>query len=220
LAAYLLGALEPDEVAELERHVEGCVECRAELRWLRPAVSILPESVDPLDPPAGLRERILTEARSDLPPAAASERRPLFARRWSRPAGWRLAAGLAAAVLLVAVVGGYALRGGSGEPGGTTTVATGKPPGVTAKMVQRGDTATLRLANVRSLPEDRVLEAWVQRDGEVAPVRGLFVPDREGNATTTIPDMRGVEAVMVTAEPQGGSTAPTSKPMVRIAVPQ
>ena len=32
LAAYLLGALEPGEAAELERHLAGCAECRAELR--------------------------------------------------------------------------------------------------------------------------------------------------------------------------------------------
>ncbi len=31
LAAYMLGALEPDEAAELERHLEGCERCRAEM---------------------------------------------------------------------------------------------------------------------------------------------------------------------------------------------
>jgi anti-sigma factor RsiW len=32
IAAYLLGALEPGEAAELERHVAGCAECEDELR--------------------------------------------------------------------------------------------------------------------------------------------------------------------------------------------
>jgi anti-sigma-K factor RskA len=82
------------------------------------------------------------------------------------------------------------------------------------RMVREGDAATLRLANVHDLPPDRVLEAWVRRDGEVEPVRGLFVPDRRGRASAMIPDMQGVDAVMVTAEPRGGSEAPTSAPMV------
>ena len=33
-----------------------------------------------------------------------------------------------------------------------------------------------------------------------------------------IPDMHGVEAVMVTSEPEGGSEAPTSAPIVIVAV--
>jgi anti-sigma-K factor RskA len=77
-----------------------------------------------------------------------------------------------------------------------------------------GDSGTLRLANVDPMPPNRVLEAWVQRDGDVSPVRGLFVPDRDGRATAMIPDMHGVEAVMVTSEPAGGSAAPTSSPLV------
>ena len=50
LAAYLLDALEPGEAAELERHLAGCEECRAELEWLRPAVQLLPESVERVEP--------------------------------------------------------------------------------------------------------------------------------------------------------------------------
>ena len=86
----------------------------------------------------------------------------------------------------------------------------GAPPGQ--------DAATLRLANVHDLPPDRVLEAWVRRGGEVEPVRGLFVPDNAGRATTRIPNTRGVEVVMVTAEPRGGTEAPTSAPMVTVGM--
>jgi hypothetical protein len=87
-------------------------------------------------------------------------------------------------------------------------------------MISEGDSGTLQLANVRELPDERVLEAWVQRDGEVEPVQALFVPDRNGRASTTIGDMRGVDVVMVTTEPPGGSGSPTSSPIVTIPVPQ
>ena len=103
--------------------------------------------------------------------------------------------------------------------GGTSTIVAGKGPGVTARMIDHGDGGELHLANVRQLPDDRVLEAWVLREGEVEPVEALFVPDREGRASTELPDMEGVEEVMVTTEPEGGSEAPTGSPIVAIPVP-
>lgn len=218
VAAYVLGALEPGESAELERHLEGCADCRAELRWLRPAVDLLPEKVERVEAPAELRAKIVEQVRAEPARAAADPERRMPFARWFR--GWRPVAALGVVALMLAAVAGYAVRGGdSVDGGGATTVATGKPPAVTAKLVMEGDSATLRLANVDEMPEDKVLEAWVQRDGEVTPVKGLFVPDREGRATTTIPNMRGVEAVMVTSEPQGGSRSPTGVPMVTVEMP-
>ena len=73
---------------------------------------------------------------------------------------------------------------------------------------------------MRELPNDRVLEAWVRREGKIEPVRALFVPDPKGNASTTIGDMKGVDTVMVTTEPPGGSAAPTSTPIVTVPIPQ
>ena len=78
--------------------------------------------------------------------------------------GLRPVAGFAAAMLVVAAVAGYAIGGDSGDGGGTNTIVAGKAPGVTAKMVSEGDAGTLRLANVHQLPDDKVLEAWVQRE--------------------------------------------------------
>jgi anti-sigma-K factor RskA len=234
LAAYMLGALEPEKAAELERHADGCERCRADLRWLTPAVDALPESVQRLQSPPELRERVMAEVRADARRQGARRGRdadPGLARRaadWlqdlgSGPMGLRPVVGFAAAVLVVAAVAGLAVGGGIGggsDEGAGSTIVAGKAPGVTAKIVTEGGGGTLHLANVRQLPKERVLEAWVQRDGEVHPVRALFVPDREGRATTTIADMEGVETVMVTTEPPGGSKAPTSSPIVTIPVPQ
>lgn len=235
IAAYMLGALEPDEAAALERHAEGCERCQAEMRWLTPALDALPEGIERLQPPRELRERVMAEVRFETEPTDAPGEEPatgLFGRAaaWLRnlgsgPMGLRPVAGVAVAVLVVAAVAGYAIGGGIGDgsdgsSGGTSTVVAGKAPGITAEMVSEGDAGTLHLANVKQLPSDRVLEAWVQRDGEVEAVEALFVPDRHGRASTELPDMEGVEVVMVTAEPEGGSEAPTSSPLVTIAVPE
>jgi anti-sigma-K factor RskA len=270
LAAYMLGALEPTEVAGLERHAEGCERCRVEIRRLTPAVDALPESAARLEPPPQLRERLMAEVRADAGKAGAEdaervgvwgdddervgvrgendewvgvrgedervgvrgdnrEARPGMMDRgsaWLRhlgsgPMGLRPVVGVAVAVLVVAAVAGFAIGGGLGggsDSGVTRTVVAGKAPGVTAKMVSEGDSGRLHLANVRQLPSNRVLEAWVQHDGKVEPVEALFVPDREGRASTELPNLNGVEVVMVTAEPRGGSESPTSAPIVTVPV--
>ncbi|HEX2708811.1 MAG TPA: anti-sigma factor [Solirubrobacterales bacterium] len=231
LAAYMLGALEADEAAELERHAEDCERCRSEMRWLTAAVAALPEAVERLEPPPRLRDRVLTEVRADARAAGVktASAEGGFRRRvaaWLRrpSAGsrdWRPLAGLAAVAMVVVALSGYEIGGGGSDSGGPlSTVVSGHSPGVTAKVVREGDAGELRLADVKKLPEDRVLEAWVRRDGEVEPVKALFVPDREGNASTTIGDMRGVDLVMVTKEPTGGSQAPTSSPIVSVPIPQ
>ncbi|HEX4669494.1 MAG TPA: anti-sigma factor [Solirubrobacterales bacterium] len=232
LAAYMLGALEPERAIELERHAEGCERCRAEIRWLTPALNALPESVERVEPSGELRSRLMAEVHADAGQGASARGESRAARlgmverasSWLRdlgsgPMGLRPVAGVAVAVLVVAAVAGFAIGGGIGSGGnGGVTIPAGHAPGVTAKVVNEGDGGTLHLANVGKLPSDRVLEAWVRRDGEVEPVRALFVPDREGQASTELPDMNGVEVVMVTTEPPGGSKSPTSAPIVTIPV--
>jgi anti-sigma factor RsiW len=229
LAAYMLGALAPEEAEALERHAEGCERCRGEMVWLTPAVGALPETVQRLEPAPELRQRLMAEVRAEADPAPTVHTEAGLLRRvsaWFRrlgsgPMGLRPVAGFAAAVLVVAAVAGIAIGGGiGGGEAETSTVVAGNPPGVTAKMVSHGGEGTLQLANVHQVPNDRVLEAWVRRDGEVEPVRALFVPDSAGRASTTIADMNGVDLVMVTAEPRGGSDAPTSSPIVSVPVPQ
>jgi anti-sigma-K factor RskA len=209
LAAYALGALESGEATAFERHLEGCERCRAELRWLEPAVQSLPEAVERRQPPPGLRASLMAEVRADTRPAE----KPRY--RWN----WRPAMAFAAIVLIAAAVAGYEVgKGGGGDEGASTVVA--HEHGITVKMVREGSGGELQLANVRQLPPKKVLEAWVRREGKVEPVPALFVPDREGRAETTIADMSGVDTVMVTAEPRGGSVQPTGAPIVSVAIPQ
>ena len=218
LAAYLLGALEPGEAAALEGHLAGCEECRTELEWLRPAVQLLPDSVERVEPAPRLRQNLMEQVRAE---AESSSAAPGRAPRWS-VRGWSLRplAGLAAVMLVVAAVAAYAIgTRDSGGGGKTTTVITGHSPGVTAQMVSQGESGTLHLANLHQLPPDKVLQAWVEREGRVESARTLFVPNQDGTASATIDDMDGVSTVMVTTEPRGGSVQPTSAPIVSVSVP-
>jgi anti-sigma-K factor RskA len=216
LPAYALGALEPGEAAEMERHLAGCEACREELDWLRPAVQLLPESVERIEAPPALRARLIEQVRAEAETARAPQR----GHRW-RARGWNLrpVAGLAALALVLAGIGAYAIGGAGSDGGGATTVVTGHAPGVTAEMVRSGDSGTLHLANLDQLPRDEVLQAWVQRGDRVISAKTLFFPNPDGTASATIDDMDGVEAVMVTAEPRGGSLQPTSAPIVSVSMP-
>ena len=68
---YVLGALTEDERQILEAHLTGCRACAATVRELVRVTEGLGRAVDPRDPPASLRARVLSAARSDR--AALSE---------------------------------------------------------------------------------------------------------------------------------------------------
>jgi anti-sigma-K factor RskA len=216
LAAYALGALDADEASALERHLEGCAKCREELEWLRPAVNVLQESVERVAPPVELRGRLMQQVRAEAAGARSSGHLATPHQR-----SWRLRplAGLAALALIVAGVAAYAISDSDGGGEGATTVVTGHSPSVTAEMVRNGETGTLHLANVHQLPRDKVLQAWVQRGKRVESAKALFVPNPDGTASATIDDMDGVDTVMVTAEPRGGSVKPTSAPIISVSIP-
>jgi hypothetical protein len=94
LEAYALGALEPAERAEVERHLAGCPDCRARVRELEAAAHLLPQAlaaVSPLEPPADLERRVLAGIPAKPPPE-----RP---RRRLRPRAQVALAGLALLVV-------------------------------------------------------------------------------------------------------------------------
>ena len=219
LPAYLLGALEPGEAAELERHIGG-------LRRL-PGGAALAAAGGRAAAGDGRARRAAAQscasgssAEAALARPAPGEGRPRRAGRCSR--SWRPVVGLATVALVLAAVAGYAIRAGRvGDGGSATTVATaGRAPGVTAKVVSEGDAGDAAASpTCAQLPQDRVLEAWVRRDGQVDPGAVAVRPRQRRPRLDHDPDTRGVDVVMVTAEPPGGSASPTSVPIVTLKMP-
>lgn len=60
--SYALGALRADERQAFEAHLATCVECRREVREAAAVAEGLGRAVDPQEPPAGLRDRVLAAA--------------------------------------------------------------------------------------------------------------------------------------------------------------
>jgi len=213
ISAWIIGALEPAEAAALEEHMRTCDSCARQARWLQPATGALLESVDPIEPPPALRERVMSEVRAD-----AARRQPAESR--SRRSFWdflaRPATAMAAVAILVAGVG-FLVFGDGGDDG--TKSFTGEAPLISATLEREGDTGTLELTGLRELGGDRVYQAWVQHDDMVED-SSLFVPRSDGTATAAIPrdDLHGGDAVLVTIEPHGGSTQPTTDPLVSVDI--
>lgn len=63
LPAYALGALDGDDLRELEAHIAtGCAECRRQIDLWQGDLEALATTVEPIVPSAATRERILREA--------------------------------------------------------------------------------------------------------------------------------------------------------------
>lgn len=232
VAAYAIGGLDAEQVPDLEKHLAGCKRCQEELRWLAPAAQALPEAVERQAPPPELKQRLMAEVRADAADAERqarteerrerAEARPGFGD-WVRGLNvggltWKPLAGLALVILVVAGGIGYAVGTGGDSGGAHTTEVPVAANGVGAKVVTEDERGELHLTGVEQLPKGRVLEAWVEREGIIEPVPALFAPDQAGRASTTIENMKGVTAVLVTREPAGGSKKPTTKPFVAVPI--
>lgn len=224
-AAYLLGALDDAEAAAFEAHLSDCDRCRAELRWLQPAIDVLPASVEQREPPPELRRRILGAIEADgARPAAApagTQRHEAGGSFWSRlrlptPA---LAAVAAALALAVGIAGGYALRGddASDNSGTVATVpleATAPAIRAAGNVVRHDDTWTLDVTHIPNLRAGDVYQVWMRKGDQLQPSI-LFVPSRDGTAKVVLPAATGsADEMLVTREPSGGSQEPTSAPLV------
>jgi anti-sigma-K factor RskA len=222
LAAYALGALEEREAAELQSHLVDCEACRMQLRWLEPAVDLLPRSVEQLEPPAGIRKRLMATVRAEARDSSRAGIETAEPRRW-RDWGallWRPATAVAAsALLIVGAAGGYLLH----QPGESSSVITARPlsaapPNLAGTLEREDGSAILTMSRLPALPPNDVYEVWVKRDGTLAP-SSLFVPRRDRTAEAAVPGpLDDADAVLVTREPRGGSQHPTSPPLLRAAL--
>ncbi len=115
LALHAMGALSPEEAAQVRAHMEVCAECREELAALSGDMALVAMSVDQHEPPAGARERFLNRiaadavANGDLQPATApkaADRAPVVSidaapRRSASWSTW-IAWGAVAAMIVIA----------------------------------------------------------------------------------------------------------------------
>jgi hypothetical protein len=218
LVAYSLEALEPGEAAAVEAHAPTCARCSRELEALAPAVAVLGESVEQLEPPAELRERVLAIVREE----AAAKQAELSGGRRTPPRQpergglrgllFRPALGLAVLAIVAAGVGGYLIaedNGGGGGGGGTTVAVVPRSPSIGGTLAVGDLSSMLDLHGLKQLSGRQVYQVWVAQGAGLRPSSN-FIPDSSGNATTAVDGhlTKGTK-VMVTGEPHPGRTTPT-----------
>jgi anti-sigma-K factor RskA len=205
IGAYLLGALNELERQAFERHARGCDECQEELDRLRPAAEALPGSVVQLEPPPGLKKRLMAEVQRDARPARA--RRPLLRVP-------RLAFAGAALVLGLAIGFGVAQLGGEDTRTVTATVAKAMPDAGGTLEIE-GDRATLRLHDMPDLGSRRIYQVWLQHGDALEPAR-TFEVGTSGTGRVELSDVRDADGVYVTREARGGAQVPSEDPIVSV----
>jgi hypothetical protein len=231
VGSYVLRALPDDEHERFSSHLAGCAECRRDVADLQMAADTLPLAAVQVAPPPELEDRIMAIVRSEAELLSAAgaragepERprapRPARRRWWSRPllSVRPLPAAIAAGVLVaVGVAGGIVLSGGEGTRTLPGQVHIASSPTARASLVLSDDATKLRVSNMPPPPSGKVYQVWLKRPSQApAPTTALFRVDAKGRADVEVQRgrLKGVDQVLVTAEPDGGSMKPTSDPVI------
>jgi anti-sigma-K factor RskA len=218
-AAYALGALEPAEAEEFERHLEQCVVCADDLKAFEHVAGALAISAHQHPVPSDLRRRVLDIIRSDQRPELFGTRREsssfrliALRGRLARAAVSAAITTIAAAIAVIAIV-----TRSSPSPSAVRVVAArvvGSPGSAQVRLT--GEGAELVVHHFRSPPAGLIYEVWLKRPGQrLAPSGVLFSVTARGAGNIGVPgQMRGVSEILVTPEPAGGSPAPTHQPVI------
>ena len=235
VGAYVLRALPEEEQTGFEAHLATCPVCRDQVEDLRIASEALAHLASPVVAPENLRARVMQiveqEAEllraagpeADFPRASATARRR---RRFSLDWLLKPAFAIPAAVLLLAIGVAAGLTGGGDPDTGEITsvraeVDPGAAPNAEVHLQVGPGGATLVAEHLPAPPRGRVYQVWVKRpDVDPEPTSTLFMPRTDGSAAAAVPgSMEGIEAVIVSHEPPGGSPNPTSGPILQVAPP-
>jgi anti-sigma-K factor RskA len=235
IGAYLLGALSDPERQAFERHLTGCSECQEELERLRPAAEALPGSVVQLEPPPGLKTRLMAEVERDAAAVGAEPGRAgaapavgAEARRTGRVDAARRRSGLfrglrvprpafvAAALLLGLAIGFGVAQLDRDDETRTVSVTVAKAmPEAGGTLEIADDRATLSLHDMPDLGGARVYQVWLQHGDRMVPARTFEVGQR-GSRRVELPDVRDADGVYVTREARGGAQVPSEEPIVSV----
>jgi hypothetical protein len=213
VAAFALGALEPAEAEAFARHLETCAVCRDELEAFQQVVDLLPMTAPAFKASPKLRRHLRRAIAAEPHPAAgtaSSSRRP---RRSWRPE-WlpRPVLGIAAGLAVIAVALVIVLSGGS-----STRVVEAQVTGHgSASLKISGHRGELIVQHFAAPPTGKIYEVWLVRGKQAPqPTSALFDVNADGNGDVDVPgSLAGVDQVLVTPEPAGGSKVPTHTPVI------
>ena len=231
---YALDALTGLELDRFEHHLHRCPPCENEVRGFRETATRLAQAVA-ASPPAALRERVLAAASvtRQLPPEVRETPRARM-----RPAGdpWlpRLAVAVAAAAVAAAVALGvvqsstrHQLSQAQAENRSVAAVLAAPDARLAVRRTTVGGLATvvaspsrhaliISTAGLPPLSDGKVYELWFLA-GQTARRAGLLPPPAAGRTAPLLASgLQPGDAVALTVEPAGGTSQPTTTPIVAV----
>ncbi|NTV40080.1 MAG: anti-sigma factor [Demequinaceae bacterium] len=219
LGPYIVGALDDEERASFERHLESCEACHDEALGFEEAAATLADA-QAVAPPASLRARVMTEvARTAQVPPLLRSPAPSPGRRRR----WQVVMTAAASLVAIAGVGvAYGLRdtGTDSSALERDIVMLSSAPDAHSMELNLGSSHLVMsnhmdevavMGHAAPMPADgKEYQLWfVMADG-TAVAGPTFMPDKHGDIMALADaDCSRIAAFSVTLEPHGGSRAPT-----------
>jgi anti-sigma-K factor RskA len=234
IPAFVLGALDPDELYQVSMHLAACDTCRAEAEAFRSTIDALPSMAPLHHPPPRVKHQLFARI------AAAGEQKPntrMPARARSR---WPmlLAAGATALALAFGammvdaraqlaqnqqsldglrsqVAADRQLASFISAPQTVVRQLAGPDARARAVMYMQpaNPHAMLVISGMPALAPGQTYQFWLAKPGMQVPAN-VFEVDQNGVAMLAIEAPAPVDEyaqVMVTIEPSGGSTQPSSR---------
>lgn len=230
LPEYAVGSLEENEARQVAEHLAGCSICRGEMAAYQMVADQLPLAVRAQAPSKELKARIMERiGRLEEPASRPVTPRPApQADRWRIP-GRLIPAGAFAGLLVILLLAVSnlllwqrlnRLEVITGPLGMRAIVLqnTSAAPGASAFVVMGADgrNGVLVVDHLKPLDESQEYQIWLLKDG-VKTSGGTFAVDEDGyrGLRLNAPEsLLTYSDVYVTVEPVGGSTAPTSEPVL------
>lgn len=233
--SYTLDAVPEAESGEFQRHLRRCPSCAAEVRGLRETAARLALAAAE-QPPAAMRERVLAAAERtrQLPPLTeerTARRRPR--RAWVPRASIAVAAvSLVAAVVLGITQAVTQNRLDTAEARGRAIAAVLAAPdaqvltghtavggSVTAVLAARERELVITASGLPRLTGSRVYELWMLGPSGARP-SGLLSPPQNGRSGPVLASgLTAGVTLGITIEPAGGSSQPTTSPILTMPLP-
>ena len=237
LGAFALGGLEPEEAAEVRRHLTFCPDCQDELKEFEEVAQALKAAPPLADPPSYLKDEILSRVRDEYPPLASSSdegssssNEELPSSRGSRFKNLRFVIpGVAAAALVAVVALGtfFSLRTAEAPVATIQLIPTEQNEeywGVAELRPQPSGNqqVELKLNNLDEPGPDSFYEAWFS-SGEKYISAGTFTTTGSGQTDvllTAPPEVRNYSTLLITEQPATGDPTPGKNVVLRGNVQQ
>jgi anti-sigma-K factor RskA len=213
LALEAVGALEPSDRAEMERHLASCAACHQLAAQYADVASLLPAALEQVPPPARLRRNLMAQVYAE---ATSESTQPWWQRLIAAIPANRAITAVGAVAVVAALV--FGIWGMPGRRSASTQLSYAVSGGTSQESVSgtldvdtTGNQSVLTVHGLALLPSTEVYEVWLI-PAHGAPKGVAFLsPSPSGGGWTAVVNgsLDGYDSVAATNEPAGGSPAPT-----------